>query len=205
MDSPSFKDIVEIIQQTIRTELKDVKKDITEMKKQLTPLTTVVREMATAIDNLGTRVDRIERNMNIVCFGIPETKPETKPQLLNTISSLFKSQLNENPLIDDVFRIGPPNKPNRPILIKFVQKISKDIIMARSMDLWKSSKISLRHDLTKEEQLVQKKLREHARQMKGNDHGISTKIRNNVLLVFKDNKLLQKFKVDKDQVVEEKS
>uniref|UniRef100_A0A8D9FI16 Uncharacterized protein n=2 Tax=Cacopsylla melanoneura TaxID=428564 RepID=A0A8D9FI16_9HEMI len=101
-----------------------------------------------------------KRKKNVIIYGIKEepneTRNETKlkiDQILNTKMKL-KIKIEE---IDDFFRMGKKDRPNRPIMLKLVTYWRKNEILKNGKEL-KGTGIHMAEDLSKEEEEEKRKL-----------------------------------------------
>jgi hypothetical protein len=104
----------------------------TDMKEHLkTELTPLVKQIA-SIDSAVQRLERSDRANNIIIHGITaSTDQENSSRLLNCLEDLWNRLGITSPiLIDNVYRLGR-SVGQRPLLVKLVRNIDKQIILAR--------------------------------------------------------------------------
>jgi hypothetical protein len=173
-----------------------------DMKEHLrTELTPLANQIA-AIDSTVQRLERSERVNNIIIHGIPEpSERESSAGLVKLLEDLWKELNIMSPiLIDNVYRLGRGTRA-RPILVKLVRNIDKQIIISKRKDAGRR-KIYINDDLTQLQQFQKKLLTTHLQSLKASDPDVWGSIRGNSLHAKKAGHVIGRFEV-RDGIVQE--
>ncbi len=124
--------------------------------------------------------DQESRKCNIILHNVTEKQSDNEEERtkhdreqLKELGKVCKESIKKEDLVQ-MKRLGKrnPNKP-RPLLVEFKDEEKKHGLMSNLVNLSKASeglrKISVRHDLTKEQRDEEKKLREEAKKMEAED------------------------------------
>ena len=140
-------------------EIQELKKETEEIKVQMKGVKTLEWE---------------SRNKNIIIFGLKDFENESKLETLNRVIKLFTDALKiniEKQQIDNIYWIGK-RKPNRPLLIKFNNTITKDFII-RQKRIFGKWKVRVEEDFSPEIRNIRKRLVEYMwRERKNGKHAI---------------------------------
>jgi len=139
--------------------------------------------------NLQTDLDHMKREKNVIIYGLKE---ETNEDPEASASKLFEKLGLKDVMIDDTWRLGKQQKSPkgpRPLLVKFVKGTDKKKVMKEKAKL-KGEKIFINNDLSKEEQAIEKNLRERFKTMKATDKTLKMKmgIKKGIMTVYKEGK-----------------
>jgi hypothetical protein len=155
-------------------------------------LKSIVTKVEASTNSVHSRMDKVQREKNIIVFGIEETDKEDLDSLLKAAEALFASMKVADVMIDDIFRLGkrlPGAAKPRPIKIKPLRMVDKKRIMAGKRNLGKS-KVSVMNDLSPEDRKSETLLRIKFREMKANDKDLYMSIRGGKMYVMKNKKLI---------------
>ena len=151
---------------TVENELSSVKKEIINVEKNIE-------------NKESLAVERELRKNNIIIFGVEEHENlENQRQAdLKLCSDLFKLMLDDSAkstLIKRMIRIGRKKEGiNRPILMQFTEYSTKNLFMESLFKLKNSKfeKLSISHDMTKQDRATQKEMVKDAREKQENHQG----------------------------------
>lgn len=156
-----------------------------------------------AVEQVIDKLQSANRAKNIIIHGIEEKKIETTAELLDKAAELWKSLSITDVIVDDIFRIGKyQDGKSRPLIVKLVRTLDKKKIQqkAREISLHKK-KIFINDDLTKQQQIERKLLREYLQASKQADNSITGSIRGNSLHLKKAGKVFKKLLVNSDGTI----
>lgn len=172
----------------------DLKKIEGVLEKLLSKeLQTVVRTQ----QEISKRVSHIEahsRAKNILITGLPEGDDSAAGNI-KAIKDLCDEIGINHPMIDDVFRMGKKGATPRRMLLKLVTTVDKKSFMAHAKALRKK-KIFLNDDLPSEERKQNGQLRTHFKEMKKTRAGINYSIRNCIMAIWENNKIIERYHVE---------
>ncbi len=147
-------------------------------------------------------MEGIARAKNVVITGIAENGDGLDANI-SEINDLCDSVGIPQVLIDDVFRMGKKKESTpRPILLKMALMVDKKRLMKTSKILRKK-KIYLNDDLTHQERVDCGLLRAHFKTMKKTRENISYSIRDSVMSIWCNNRIIEKYTVNKGVVKKE--
>jgi len=198
-DSPSLKISKKTDMGLTKQDLADLRADIRKDTETLfEPMKLSLQKVTKSVNGL----ERVVRKNNIIIHGITEVANETLSMLVTVIRSFLDGIGLKNILLDNVMRMGKSVVgTNRPILLKLVSFLDKKLIFAAAKSAkTNSQKIYLNDDLSKEDQKQHKILREFFKTIKARDNDIKMSIRGSVLQVWKNSKVIQRYKVEDGSV-----
>jgi hypothetical protein len=173
-----------------------------DMKEHLRTELTPLSNQIAAIDNTVQRLERSERLNNLIIHGIHEpSERENCATLVMLLEDLWKNlNITSNILIDNIYRLGRGTRA-RPILVKLVRNIDKQIIVSKRKEAARR-KIYINEDLTQLQQFQKKLLTTHLQSLKLFDPDIWGSIRGNSLHIKKAGHVIKRFEVG-DLIVQE--
>jgi hypothetical protein len=165
-----------------------------DLKSELKPIVLEVKAMSNAIN----RLEKSDRANNIIVFGIKEESKESTAARIQIAEDLWKKMgLSSEVLIDNMYRLGKSIHTTvnpRPLLIKLVRNLDKQLILAKKQILAKQ-KIFINEDKSPLQQSQEKALRAHLINLKTEDASIWGSIRGNSLHVKKDGSIMARLTV----------
>ncbi len=145
------------------------------------------------------KMEKLTREKNIVNIGIPEQGDDMDTNI-NSVNELCDKIGIDKILVDDVYRVGKKGgTKDRPLIVKCALMVDKKRLMKASKSLRKES-IYLNDDLSQEERIASGKLRAHFKVLKKASPDISYSFRNNVMAIWKDNVITERFGVKQGTV-----
>lgn len=148
----------------------------------LNELTTKIKQLEVENACLKKTIENLEiknRKNNIVLFGFPKDAIKDLPKICQDLSKILKIKLTESD-ISDVYCLG--SKENCPIKLELVTQLKKKQILANTKNL-KGTKIFLTQDLTKQQQVELKILKEHLKIVREEEPEKNSYIRGNKLFI----------------------
>jgi hypothetical protein len=139
---------------------------------------------------------------NLIIHGVHEpSERENCATLVMLLEDLWKNlNITSTILIDNVYRLGRGTRA-RPILVKLVRNIDKQIIVSKRKEAARR-KIYINEDLTQLQQFQKKLLTTHLQSLKLLDPDIWGSIRGNSLHIKKAGHVIKGFEV-RDGIVQE--
>lgn len=144
------------------------------------------------------KMENFTRAKNIVITGIQE-EGEGLDANVEAVNNLCDNLGIRKVLIDDAFRLGKTKGATRPLLVKLALMVDKKLLMGQSKTL-RAQKIYLNDDLTQQERKNSGLLRAHFKSLKTTRKDISFSIRNNVMSIWLNNAIIEKYGVEQDTV-----
>lgn len=168
-------------------ELEENYKRLDELSQDIATIHTQTDELSALATTLQSRQDDLDdrsRRNNLIFYGIPdsdETWQATEEKLTSILSECLTDPLSPHE-IERAHRLGrfAPNKC-RPIIAKFLNFKTKDLILAKRNSL-KESKVTISEDYSVATRLARKKLLDFAKIQPGSP---THKLRHNKLLMNK--------------------
>lgn len=139
-ENDNLKEKIESLEKANETLKTKNEEKVVEMEKEIAKRKKELNEL-----------EQYGRRNSIRIFGIPESKDETAEQTAQTAAEAINAHLSNVTLrrydIDIAHRLGKKSRGNRPIIMKFVSRMTRDIVFRgrRSMI---SSNIYINEDLT---------------------------------------------------------
>lgn len=169
--------------QEIKTEFKS---QLGELKQEFSNLINGYDEKIFQLEdqnkNLQNNIVQLQRRIrknNVVIFGINSSETN----LLEYILNLFKETLEIETYateINDVYRIGPKDKPSQPVIVEFISYQKKLIIQKNAKKL-KGKNLSITQDQCYEDRATHKILYKHL--IAAKTKGIQAYIKGNKIVI----------------------
>jgi hypothetical protein len=193
----------------ILQEISEVKKLILDSENRTNEKLLEIQDSLDTTLEINGKIAALEQKVNIIwknaqrkhiiIHGIQEKAKETDQDREKIWTDLMESLQIGNIQFDDIYRLGKPGKPNRPLFVKLLRTWDKKTIMRSRIKL-KGTKTFINDDMEKGERetnaILLSKLRE-VRQTAPNAKGF---IRSGIL-TFKVGDELQKFQLDSEGTV----
>lgn len=110
-----------------------------------------ITQLEKKLDEANETIDRLEqygRRNNIRFYGVPESKNEnTIETIINICNEKLQTNITKN-MIDCCHRLGKPDSGTKPIIVRFVNRYTKENLFKNKSKL-KGTHIVLREDLTR--------------------------------------------------------
>lgn len=185
VDDEKGDDLRTFIQKTIKSSEIRTAKLITSKLKPLAQLTAKVDKIDTQVTALTSSVNhlfKINREKNIIVYGLAEKQRETYKDRISLISDLATKLNLEDIDYDRTYRLGKSTNANRPLLIRLTRSRDKLEIMASKRNL-KDSGISITDDLSPEERQERKILMAKKKEIKDTNSNAKFYIRSGKMTV----------------------
>lgn len=177
-----------------------------EIQLMLDPILMQIQEIKaichSSTEALRKDLDKVKREKCLIISGLTEKGKESADERVKLVKELFTKHMKvEGVLIDDVFRLGKSggataDKP-RLMLVKLVCGVDIQRVLAGKKQL--KGKVFVSRDLSKEDRLRDKKLREKFKSMKEADKLLTMSIDfRGRLKVWKNNAIIQTYFYNKD-------
>lgn len=186
---PEANEVTEAMEKLLETKFQEFGKKFEEMKTDLLGL------FSPAMQKVNSRVLRIERDQrskNIIIKGVKSKDNEKILDLEKAVEGVFAKLGLRKIDIDDVMRLGKRDKADRPILVKLVRQKDVRAILTEKRKLGKE-KIYIERDLPDEDRLAAFELRKKFKEMKAKDGDLTSSIRNQTMIVWKNNTQVGRF------------
>lgn len=176
----------------------DLKKIEGVMDKLLSKKLEAVVQTQQDISKRIVRIESHSRAKNILITGLPEGDDSATGNV-QAILDLCDEIGAVHPMIDDVFRMGKKGEEPRRMMLKLVTMVDKKALMAHAKALRKK-KIYFNDDLSTEERKKNGQLRGHFKTMKLTRPDINFSIRNCIMMIWENNKIIERYQVEGDAV-----
>ncbi|OXA43460.1 hypothetical protein Fcan01_21792 [Folsomia candida] len=143
-------------------------------------------------------IEELKREKSIVFYGFPETGTETLETQIAEVEKLLQKMGLNNPIIDDIFRMGkktPTGKP-RPLLVKMVRSIDKKFILQSGKKKLGKGDPIVERDKTQAERAVEKKFMEKFKELRAADKDIRMDIYKGKMTIKKNKTIIKTFTYD---------
>lgn len=176
---------VKLQNNTIKTDVQAIREDLSRNEERIRELEDKVSELERENSTLQKRVQSLEESSkknSIIIFGLAEETEDTS-SLKEEILSLFNNTLSIEVSIQDIdnlYRTGKRRDIARPVIVRFVRFSDKQKVL-RSAHKLKGTSLSIKNDLTLQQQQEQKILYKFFKLAK--DKGHLAKIIRNKLIV----------------------
>jgi len=133
-----------------------------------------------------------------VIYGLPETEKETLGEQLKATDALLSKMDMKNVLIDDLFRLGrkTPNTKARPLLVKFVRKIDKKLVLSTGRRKLMKGDPRIDDDKSPMDRAIERKLFEKFKEVSNGDKAMRRNIWRGTLTITKGNATIGKFTIN---------
>lgn len=150
-------------------------------KRQKEFITTEIGKLcdqSSIVTNLQVKFDKLwsaSKKNNVIVYGYPETPGETNENKEAIVQDLEK-RIGVTLMFDDIYRLGKPGRPSRPLMIKLMRTWDKRNLMTNRHKL-KGTKIFVNDDLDKEERLTSSTLLKKLKELMSAKPSIKGRIR----------------------------
>lgn len=195
--SSNIEDLAQLKIEMVLTD-EDLKKIEGVLDKLLnTKLQTVIQSQQDVAKKI-VRIESSSRAKNILITGMPEGD-DSPAGSVQQVFALCDEIGVPHPIVDDAFRMGKKGAEPRRMLLKLVSMVDKKRIMAHAKALRKK-KVYLNDDLSAEERKKNGQLRAHFKTLKASRPGINFSIRNCIMMIWENNKIIERYHVEDDTI-----